>query len=81
VGLFRIVHDWFWPRSESTNECLRREVREKVHSFRNQAMVESAQLKRAQDHLSEVSRATRRTIKRLELAKLRLERDGREHNG
>lgn len=81
MGLFRMVHDWFYPHAESSSECMRREVRERVHSFRNQAMVESAQLKKAQQHLSEVSRATQRTIKRLEESNSRLDRDERTNDG
>lgn len=81
MGLFRAIRNWFRPNAESDDDCLRREVRERVHGFRNQAMVESAQLKRAQQELSEVARATRRTIKRLELTRLRQERNERTHNG
>lgn len=78
MGLFRRVHDWFCPHVESQDEGLRRGVREQVHGFRNHAMSESAQLRRAQEQLSEVARTTRRIIKRLEVAKARLERSERE---
>lgn len=80
MGLLRRMCDWLHPRGENSNESLRRGVREQVHTFRNHAMSESAQLRRAQDELSEVGRTTRRIIKRLELAKARLERTERNLN-
>lgn len=81
MGLFRKIRDWFWPRHESSDECLRREVREQVHSFRNHAMVESAKQKQAQEKLSEMARTTRRVIKRLEIARERARREHRTDNG
>ena len=80
MGLFRRVHDWFYPHVESHDECLRREVRENVHSFRNQAAIETQQLKQARDQLAEVSRMTRRTIKRLEVARERANREIKSHD-
>ncbi len=74
MGLFRAIHDWFYPHKESHDECLRRGVRENVHSFHNQAMIETQQLRQARDQLAEVSRMTRRTIKRLEVARERANR-------
>lgn len=81
MGLFRKIHDWFWPHVESTDEELRRGVREQVHSFRNHTMVETAKQKQAQNELSEMAKTTRRVIKRLEIARERAKREHRTHNG
>jgi hypothetical protein len=81
MGLFRYIHDWFLPHSESKDESLRRGVREQVHSFRNHAMVETAKQKQAQEQLSEMAKTTRRVIKRLEIARERANREQRTDNG
>jgi hypothetical protein len=81
MGLFRTIHDWFLPHVESTDECLRRGVREQVHSVRNQLMIETAAHNKTRDELSELARCTRRLIKRMEIARLRAEKDaGRQRN-
>jgi len=77
MGLFRTIHDWFYPHTESTDESLRRGVRDRVHSVRNQLMLETEAQRKAQGELSELARTTRRLIKRMEITKLRAEKTAR----
>jgi|SRR5215218_1281434 len=77
MGLFRTIHDWFYPHVESKDECLRRSVRDRVHSVRNQLMVETEAHRKAQNELSELARNTRRLIKRMEVTRLRAEKTSR----
>ena len=77
MGLFRRIHDWFYPHVESNDESLRRGVRDRVHSVRNQLMLETEAQRRAQSELSELARNTRRLIKRMEVTRLRAERTPR----
>ncbi len=78
MGLFKAIHDMFYPPVETNDECLRRGVREKVHEFGNHATAEIQRLREVRKELSEIERMTRRTLDRLEEAK---GRNGSINNG
>lgn len=77
MGLFRTIHDWFYPHTETKDESLRKGVRDRVHSVRNQLMLETEAQRKAQSELSELARTTRRLIRRMEVTKLRAEKTSR----
>jgi hypothetical protein len=56
----------FFPPKPYEREALKREVRQAVHSERNEAMVTSAQQSQSRRQIDEIYRATRKAVRRLE---------------
>jgi hypothetical protein len=71
---FKRFQDFLNPHHEVADETLRDNIRKQVHAFRNQAMNEVAVQKEVQGQINELSKNTRRLIKRLEIAKERQRR-------
>lgn len=76
MGLFSHIRDLFLPHhTKQADEDLRQNIREQVHAFRNHAMKEVAVQKEVQNQINELSKNTRRLIKKLEIAKERQRRE------
>lgn len=80
MSLLHRLKDMFTSKPAGLDQ-VRKEVRDQVHDYKNEAFTELATQRQNQGRVDEVMRTTQRIIRRLEIQRLKHEREESKPNG